>query len=95
MWNRAGRCISCIRAMRRARSLRAGRRGSMPDFPVAYNSPRDEGPLLPSQPSRHSFLVAADREGEETWIVDPLLLQLAQNLAVSFQREGFIVHFLQ
>ena len=64
-------------------------------FPVAYHSPRDEGPLRPFQPSRHSFVVVVDREGEETWIVDPLHLQPAQDLAVRFQRAGFIVHAVQ
>ena len=64
-------------AMMRARWLPAGRSGRMPNFPLAYHSPRDEGPLLPSKPIRHSFVVAVDREGEETWIVDPLLLQPA------------------
>ena len=82
-------------AIRRARWLPARRFGHMPDFPVAYHSPRDEGPLLPSQPSRHSFVVAVDSEGEETWIVDPLLLQPAQDLASSFQGECFIVHSVQ
>ena len=40
-------------------------------------------------------MVAVDREGEETWIVDPLLLQPAQDLAVIFRREGFIVHSME
>ena len=61
-------------AMRRAHWLPAGPTGHMPDFPVAYHNPRDEGPLRPSRPSPHSFVVAVDREGEETWIVDPLHL---------------------
>ena len=82
-------------AMRRAGSLPTGRSGHMPDFSVAYHSPRDEGRLIPSQPSRHSFVVAVDQEGEETWIVDPLLLQPAQDMAVSFQRARFIVHSTQ
>ena len=82
-------------AMRRARWLPAGRSAHMPGFPVAYHSPHDEGPLLPSQPSRNSFVVAVDREGKETWIVDLLLLQPARDLATSFQGEGFIVHSVQ
>ena len=71
-------------AMRRAHWLPTGRTGHLPDFPVAYHSARDEGLLRPSRPGRHSFVVAVDREGEETWIVDPLHLQPAQDLAVSF-----------
>ena len=67
----------------------------MPDFSLAHHNPRDEGPLCPSQPSHHSFVVVVDREGEETWIVDPLPLQLAQDLAVSCQREGFVVHSVE
>ena len=64
-------------AMRRARWLTAGRSGHLPDRPVTYHNPRDEGALHPSLPSRHSFVVAMDREGEETWIVDRLHLQPA------------------
>ena len=82
-------------AMRRAGWLPAARSGYLPDFQVAYHNARGEGPVLSSQPSRHSFIVGVDREGEETWIPDPLLLQPARDLAVSFQREGFILHFLQ
>ena len=78
-------------AMKRAGWLPARRTGRMPGFLVAHHSRRDEGPLRPSQPSRHSFVVAVDRESEETWIVDPLLLQPAEDLAVSFPCEGFIV----
>ena len=37
-------------------------------------------------------MVTVDREGEETWIVDPLHLQPAQDLRVRFQRGGFMVH---
>ena len=79
-------------AMKRVHWRPAGRTGHMPDFPVAYHSPRDEGPLRPSRPGRHSFVVAVDREGEETWVVDPLHLQPAQDLVVGFQRAAFIVH---
>ena len=79
-------------AMRRAGWLPAGRTGHMPNYPVAYHSPRHEGALHPSRHSRHSFVVAVDREGEGTWIVDPLHLQPAQDLAVSFQQAGFTVH---
>ena len=61
-------------AMRRAQWLPAGRTGHMPDFSVAYHSPRNERAFHPSQPSRHSFVVAVAREGEESWIVDPLHL---------------------
>ena len=49
-----------------------------------YHNPCDEWPLRPSRPSRHSFVVPVDREGGETWIVDPLHLQPPQDLAVSF-----------
>ena len=70
-------------ALRRPGWLRAGRAGRLPDYPQAYHSPRDEGALHPSRPSRNSFLVAVDREGKETCIVDPLHLQLAQDLGVS------------
>ena len=73
----------------------AGRTGHMPDFPVAYHSRRDEGPPHPSHPSRHSFVVTTDRDGEETCIVDPLLLQPAQDLDVTFRREGFIAHSVE
>ena len=41
------------------------------------------------------FVVVVDREGEEAWIVDPLLLQLAEDMAVGFQRAVFIVHFVE
>ena len=81
--------------MKRKAWLAAGRTGRMPDFPLAYHKPRDEGLLHPSQPSHHSFVVVVDREGEETWIVDPVLLQPAQDEAVSVEREGFIVHFVE
>ena len=82
-------------AMRRAGWLLAGRTGHLPNYPVAYHSPQDEGALHPSRPSRHSFVVGVDREGEETWIVDPLHSQPAQDLAVSFHRAGFTVHAVQ
>ena len=62
---------------------------------MAYHGPRDEGAPHPSRPSRHSFVVDVDREGEETWIVDPLHPQPAQDLAVSFRRAGFTVHAMQ
>ena len=78
-------------AMERAGWLSAGRIGRMADVLVAHHSRRDEGILRPSQHGRHSFVVAVEREGEETWIVDRLLLEPLQDLAVSFQREGFIV----
>ena len=48
---------------------------------------------FPAQPPL--VVVAVDREGEEAWIVDSLMLQPAQNVAVSFRREGFIVHFVE
>ena len=67
----------------------------MPDVPAACPSPCDEGPLHPSQPRCHSFVVPVDRKGEETWIVDPLLLQPVHNLAVSFYREGFVLHSME
>ena len=64
-------------ALKRAGWLPAGRAGRLPDFPQAYHSPRDEGALNPSRSSRHSYVVAVDREDEEAWIVDPLHLQPA------------------
>ena len=82
-------------ALRRAGWLPAGRAGRLPDYPQAYHSPRDEGALDPSRPSRHSYVVAVDREDEEAWIVDPLHLQPAQDPGVSFQRAGFTVHAVQ
>ena len=51
--------------------------------------------LDPSRPSRHSHVVAVDREDEEAWIVDPLHQQPAQDLGVSFQRAGFTLHAVQ
>ena len=71
-------------ALRRAGMLPAGPVGRMPEYPQAYHSPRDEGALDPTRPSRHSYVVAVDREDEEAWIVDPLHLQSAQDLGVSF-----------
>ena len=71
-------------ALKRAGWLPAGRAGRLPDLPQAYHSPRDEGALDPSRPSRHSYVVAVDREDEEAWIVDPLQVQPAQDLGVSF-----------
>ena len=82
-------------AMRRAHWLPARPTGHMPDLPVAYRSLGDEGPLRPSRPSRQLFEAVVDRQGEETWIVDPLHLQPAQDPAVTFQRAGFIVHAVQ
>ena len=82
-------------ALKRAGWLPAGHAGRLPDFPQAYHSPWDEGALDPSRPSRHSYVVAVDREDEEAWIVDPLHLRPAQVLGVSFQRAGFTVHAVQ
>ena len=82
-------------ALKRAGWLPARRAGRVPDFPQAYHSLRDEGALDPSCPSRHSYVVAVDREDAEAWIVDPLHLQPAQDPGVSFQRAGFTVHAVQ
>ena len=88
--------VRCLQgALKRAGWLPAGRAGRLPDFPQAYHSPRDEGALDPSRLSRHSYVVAVDREDEEAWIVDPLHLQPAQDRGVSFQRAGFTVHAVQ
>ena len=40
-------------------------------------------------------MVSVDREGKQFWIADPLLLHPAQSLAINFQHEGFIVHYLE
>ena len=72
-------------ALRRAGWLLAGRAGRLLDYPQAYHSPRDEGALDPSRPNRHSYVVAVDREDEQTWIPDLLHLHPAQDLALSFR----------
>ena len=63
-WERRRTPRSLQGAPRRAGWVPAGQ---LPDYPQAYHSPRDEGALDPSRPSRHSYVVAVEREDEETW----------------------------
>ena len=78
--------------MERRGRLSLGPEAHLPPFPVAVHHPRDEGLLCPTQPSRHSFMVVVDGDGEEVWIVDPLCLQPTNALATALGYRDNIIH---